>query len=175
MPAVLIQRRDGASAATPLSVRHLELYRPDRPTARTTGRATARPTARPVGRPAPRPAPRPTARPTGRRLAPAVYRRRRLLAAGLLLLSLAAALILAQLVQAGIGGGPLTATGAAAGPGMVRAGAAEYVVRRGDTLWSIAASLEPGRDPRPMVDALAHEIGGSALYPGEAIAVPASS
>ena len=97
-----------------------------------------------------------------------------MLALGLLLLSVAAALILAQLIQAGIGGGPLTATGAAAGPGMVQAGAAEYVVHPGDTLWTIAASLEPGRDPRPMVDRLAKEIGGDALYPGEAIPVPAS-
>jgi nucleoid-associated protein YgaU len=107
-----------------------------------------------------------------RRPIAAVYRRRRLLAGGLLLLSVAAVLIVAQLIQAGIGGGPLTTTGAAAGPGMVAAGATEYVVRPGDTLWSIAAALAPGRDERPVVDQLVRELGGTALYPGQVISLP---
>jgi hypothetical protein len=107
-----------------------------------------------------------------RRRDAAVYRRRRLLAGGLFLLVIAAVLILAQLIQAGIGGGPLTTTGAAAGPGMVPAGANEYVVRQGDTLWTIAASLAPGRDERPLVDALARQAGGSSLYPGEVLHIP---
>lgn len=122
------------------------------------GRAAVRAAVRAAGRPG-----RPDA---------AVFRRRRLLAGGLFLLAIAAVLILAQLIQAGIGGGPLTTTGAAAGPGMIPAGATEYVVRPGDTLWSIAASLAPGRDERPLVDALARETGGADLYPGETIAIP---
>lgn len=109
----------------------------------------------------------------GRRPDQAVYRRRRLMAVGLLLLAIAAVLGVVQLTQAGIGGGPLTATGAAAGPGMIQAGATEYVVRPGDTLWSIAAALEPGRDERPLVDQLVREIGGTTLYPGEVIPIPA--
>ena len=113
-----------------------------------------------------------TGRPGSRRLDRAVYRRRRLMAGGLLLLAIAAALILVQLIQAGIGGGPLTTTGAAAGPGMVPAGATAYVVRPGDTLWSIAAALSPGRDERPLVDRLAAEVGGASLYPGEVIPIP---
>lgn len=108
------------------------------------------------------------------RLDPAVYRRRRILAGGLVLLSIAAVLVLTQLIQGGIGGGPLTTTGAAAGPGMIPAGATEYVVRPGDTLWSIAAALEPGRDQRPLVDQLARQLDGPTLYPGETIALPAS-
>lgn len=104
-----------------------------------------------------------------RREQAAVYRRRRLLAGGLLLLAIAAVLIVVQLIQAGIGGGPLTTTGAAAGPGLIPAGATEYVVRPGDTLWSIAASLAPGRDERPVVDQLAHELGSASIYPGEVI------
>jgi nucleoid-associated protein YgaU len=103
----------------------------------------------------------------------ALYRRRRLLAAGLLLLLVAAASVLAQLIQAGIGGGPLTTTDAAAAPvAIVRAGATQYVVRPGDTLWSIAARLQPGRDERPLVDEMARQVGGAFLYPGEVIAVP---
>ncbi|HMC39072.1 MAG TPA: LysM domain-containing protein [Acidimicrobiales bacterium] len=109
---------------------------------------------------------------TPRRHAAAVYRRRRLLAGGLLLLAIAAVLVLAQLIQAGIGGGPLTTTGAAAGSGLVPAGAREYVVRPGDTLWSIAAALSPGRDERPLVDRLAGQVGGTDLYPGEVIPIP---
>jgi hypothetical protein len=99
-----------------------------------------------------------------------VYRRRRLLAGGLLLLSVAAVLVVAQFIQAGIGGGPLTTTGAAAvAGGLTPARATVYVVRPGDTLWSIAAALEPGRDERPLVDQLAQEAGGASLYPGQTL------
>jgi hypothetical protein len=142
-----IRRGVGSGGSSGPGLRRLEIYRPDLAAARR--RAAA-----------------------GRRLEPSVYRRRRLLAAGVLLLAIAAVLIGAQLIQAGIGGGPLTTTGAAAGPGMVQAGATEYVVRPGDTLWSIAAAMEPGRDVRPLVDRLAKETGGSTLYAGEVIPIP---
>lgn len=102
-----------------------------------------------------------------------MYRRRRLLAAGVSLLAIAAVLVMVQLIQAGIGGGPLATTGAAAGSGLIPAGATEYVVRPGDTLWSIAAALAPGRDERPLVDELAQQLGGTSLYPGEQISLPA--
>ena len=46
------------------------------------------------------------------------------------------------------------------------------VVQPGDTLWSIAAVLDPHGDERPLVDRLAQELGGSTLYPGETIAIP---
>ena len=134
--------------------RHLELYRP--------GPCPASPRPERVG---------PASR--GCRQSPAVYRRRRLLVAGLGLLAIAAVLVIAQLIQAGIGGGPLATTGAAAGPGLVPAGTTSYVVRPGDTLWNIAAALEPGRDERPLVDQLARQLGGSSLYPGEQITLPA--
>jgi hypothetical protein len=117
-------------------------------------------------RPAPR-RPRPDA---------AVYRRRRLLAAGLFLVAIAAALVLAQLIQAGIGGGPLTTTGApaaqAGGPAMIPAGTRFYVVRPGDTIWSVADRLDPNGDERPLVDVLQRELKGSTLYPGEQIPLP---
>jgi hypothetical protein len=111
------------------------------------------------------------------RLDPSVYRRRRLLAGGLFLLAVAAVLVLVQLIQAGIGGGPLATTGAAAtsaGP-MIPAGARDYVVRPGDTVWSIAEALDPNGDERPVVDVLVKELHGTTLYPGEVVAIPAGA
>lgn len=52
------------------------------------------------------------------------------------------------------------------------AGGYAYVVRPGDTLWSIAARLDPSGDPRPLVDRLAGELHGAALQPGEVLVVP---
>ena len=43
------------------------------------------------------------------------------------------------------------------------------VVRPGDSLWSVAARLAPGDDPRPVVDALAAARHGTILVPGETI------
>jgi len=149
------------AAATPTSGRHRPTDRRGRPSHLSLYRPDQR--NRPLAY-----------RRSGRRLDASVYRRRRLLVGGLLLLSVAAVLVLAQLIQAGIGGGPLTTTGAAAGPGMVPAGATAYVVRPGDTLWTVAARLDPGRDERPLVDQLARELGGSALYPGQVIPLPAT-
>lgn len=111
------------------------------------------------------------------RLHPLVYRRRRLLVAGLLLLVLATALVMARSLLAGAGGGPLTVTGAAAGiPGsMVPAGTQGWVVRPGDTLWTIARAVEPHGDVRPLVDRLSAEVHGADLYPGEVVPLPAAS
>ena len=47
------------------------------------------------------------------------------------------------------------------------------VVQPGDSLWSIAQRVEPGHDPRAVVDALARTLGSSQLYAGETVAVPA--
>jgi LysM repeat protein len=49
-----------------------------------------------------------------------------------------------------------------------------YVVRRGDTLWSIAEGLSPGEDPRPVVDALAsvNDLDPGMLVPGRTLVVP---
>lgn len=50
-----------------------------------------------------------------------------------------------------------------------------YVVRTGDTLWSIAERLAPGDDPRPIVDAIASANGVDAgtLAPGLTLEIPA--
>lgn len=49
-----------------------------------------------------------------------------------------------------------------------------YVVREGDTLWSIARRVAPGEDPRPMVDAItaANGVDARAIVPGQTLLVP---
>jgi nucleoid-associated protein YgaU len=51
-----------------------------------------------------------------------------------------------------------------------------YVVRRGDTLWSIARR-GGAADPRPVVDAIAdaNDLHGSTLVPGQRLLIPASA
>jgi len=51
-----------------------------------------------------------------------------------------------------------------------------YVVREGDTLWTIARRLAPGSDPRPIVDILAttNGIDAGELVPGQTLVVSAS-
>jgi hypothetical protein len=48
-----------------------------------------------------------------------------------------------------------------------------YVVEPGDTLWSIARRVAPGRDPRPVVDGLieANDVGGG-LQAGQELSIP---
>jgi nucleoid-associated protein YgaU len=49
-----------------------------------------------------------------------------------------------------------------------------YVVREGDTLWSIARGVVPGEDPRPLVDAIAaaNGVDAGAIVPGQTLLVP---
>ena len=101
----------------------------------------------------------PTARPSA-----ATFRRRRLGA----LAGSVALIPAAQLCAALLGGGPLTAP-----EGPPREVAAHvYVVRPGDTVWSIATRLHPGADPRPLVQSLTAELGGAQLQPGQALQLP---
>jgi nucleoid-associated protein YgaU len=63
---------------------------------------------------------------------------------------------------------------AAAAAGDRPMGARTYVVRTGDTLWSIAARFAgPGTDPRPFVDELqqANRLSG-VIVPGETLRLP---
>jgi hypothetical protein len=59
-------------------------------------------------------------------------------------------------------------------PAAPRSAVRSYVVRPGDTLWGIATRFAPGRDPRPVVEALAAANGvrDGALVPGQAILLP---
>jgi Tfp pilus assembly protein FimV len=49
-----------------------------------------------------------------------------------------------------------------------------YVVRPGDTLWSIALRSSPSSDPRLVVDAIAsaNEVDPGALVPGQQLRIP---
>ena len=61
--------------------------------------------------------------------------------------------------------------------GPVRVARTSYVVRQGDTLWSIARHLSPEGDPRSIVDSLSADNGVSAgeLQPGQVLVVSADS
>jgi hypothetical protein len=69
----------------------------------------------------------------------------------------------------GAGGHTIT-TSAPAGAAVAHH--AGYVVRPGDTLWSIAERLDPSGDPRPVVAQLAAEVGSDTVVPGEHVVLP---
>jgi nucleoid-associated protein YgaU len=62
-----------------------------------------------------------------------------------------------------------------AGSEPVRVSSMSYLVRPGDTLWSIAERVSPGEDPRPLVDAIfaANRVEVGALVPGTTLVIPA--
>jgi nucleoid-associated protein YgaU len=95
-----------------------------------------------------------------RRRSSARVRRRRLVAASVVLGTVSLS------VPFGLsGGGPLAASGQAAGR-------TSYTVEAGDTLWAIAERADPGGDPRPVVQALSDELHGDRLRVGQRIALP---
>src|SRR6266508_1437922 len=55
-----------------------------------------------------------------------------------------------------------------------RVARSSYVVREGDTLWTIAHKLAPGSDPRPIVDGLSatNDVEAGELVPGQTLVVP---
>jgi len=56
-----------------------------------------------------------------------------------------------------------------------RVSRSSYVVREGDTLWTIARELAPGSDPRPVVDLLSvmNGVDAGRLVPGQTLVVSA--
>jgi hypothetical protein len=73
-----------------------------------------------------------------------------------------------------VAGALLVAPGLARGDGPDRpAPRVTYVVESGDTLWSIARRVAPGRDPRPVVDGLieANDLRGG-LQAGQELSIP---
>jgi hypothetical protein len=112
--------------------------------------------------------PRP-ATPRGCRASRATYRRRRLLAAALVLV---AAVVMGEAGVA-LGGTPLAPPERR--PSHLPATSSSVVlVRPGDTLWSIVERNRPGTDPRPIVDQLSAARHGTPLEPGETIELPAA-
>ncbi len=99
-----------------------------------------------------------------RRPGRAVIWRRRLVA----VLALASVALVAK---AWVGAGWTEADPARAAP-MIPASARSYVVRPGDTIWTIARALEPRGDVRPVVDRMAHGRQGRPLRVGERIVLP---
>ncbi len=104
----------------------------------------------------------------------ATCRRRRVAAAGLALV------IVVMAAQAGgaLGDSPLAVSERRPAPlpsndSPTDDGPTTYVVEPGDSLWSITEELAPGRDPRPVVDALSEARAGAPLIPGETIVLPA--
>ena len=96
----------------------------------------------------------------------AVYRRRRIVA-GLLLVS---ALAVLSLVMVPAGRAAARGYGLGATPPVhvdIAPGHEVLIVQPGDTLWSIARSLQPTGDIIPLVDRLAELHGPAALQAGE--------
>lgn len=117
--------------------------------AREWGRPVAR---RPVGQ-------RPVARGSVRASA-ATFRRRRLVA----LVLVAAGIVGTARAAVALGGPTPLAT-----PEQPPAATTTYVVRPGDSLWTVATAVAPDTDPRRVVDALEATRDGRPLVPGERI------
>lgn len=100
----------------------------------------------------------PALAPLAMRLPADVYRRRRLAVAGLVLVMLALAVAVASSLL-----GAASADRLATEP----VAAVSVVVEPGDTVWSLAESVAPGADPRPVVDAIVDANGGAGLTAGQ--------
>ncbi len=97
-----------------------------------------------------------------RRASVEVRRRRTILA----MMGLALALLAIPL--GGFGGASHTTESASA----AQIHGSTYIVRPGDSLWSIAERVDPNGDPRPLVSEMASELGTFTVIPGEQITIP---
>ncbi len=97
----------------------------------------------------------------------AVYRRRRMLAALVVVTIVALGFLLVQSLT--MSASPVGASGELGAPA-----AATHVVRSGETLWEIARSLEVGGDVRDVVDRLAEVNGGPVIRVGQELVIPSS-
>lgn len=92
------------------------------------------------------------------RVSAATYWRRRLAVA----LGAVIVVLIAGQAGAALGSSPLEAPGRP--PSVTR-----YVVRSGDSLWTVAGHVAPNKDPREVVDALDEARRGAPLLAGETI------
>lgn len=85
-------------------------------------------------------------------------------------------LVAAWLLASGALGGASPARSESAGGAptgtAVPVASTSYVVQPGDTLWSVARTLRPNGDLRPLVDHLGRHTGGRPLQVGQRIALP---
>lgn len=96
----------------------------------------------------------------------ATYRRRRLVALALVLLLAGTLVVLANAVVARTaGGGTPSSVAGTSSP-------AVHVVQPGDTLWSIARTIDPEGDVRLTVDRLVDRNGGAPLVVGQRLELP---
>ena len=103
------------------------------------------------------------------------YRRRRLAATAVLVLTvLATVFVVVPVVRAGVGAlvEPLTPPSAPATGRLQPVAQETFIVRPGDTLWAIARRMQPTGDVRPLVDRLAASRHGAALHPGDRLVRP---
>jgi hypothetical protein len=99
-------------------------------------------------------------------------RRRRLVAVvGLVLV--AALVVVGARALASVASMPSSPEPAPLGDRPVPVAGHTYVVQPGDTLWSIARTIAPDRDPRPVVDALRTANGGPDLEVGDRLTIDA--
>ncbi len=104
--------------------------------------------------------------------APAVYRRRRMVALILAVAFVVVAMtgLRAVVLSTGIfDGRPLSAADVST---PVPAGGETLLVQPGQTLWTIARDLQPSGDVRPLVDELAALNGGATLEAGQNLVLP---
>ena len=107
------------------------------------------------------------------RLPEAVYRRRRVVVAMIVVAALTLGVALGRPDRVPPGeANPWPSTGDVSLSGELPG---VYVVQPGDTLWDIALAIAPGDDPRALVHDLAEAAGGAALEPGQQIIIDTGS
>lgn len=85
-------------------------------------------------------------------------------------------MLLAGAMVAGVWAGPMAHALGHGEPALVAVSQHRYVVRSGDTLWSIAGRVAPGQDPRATVDSIArtNHLDPGALVPGQTLEIPSA-
>jgi len=83
-------------------------------------------------------------------------------------------LVLATLTLIAFSLGRASSSDASRGAGRPASPRPTTVVQPGDTLWSIARRIEPGADPRVMVDRIArlNDLGGRPIQSGQQLTLP---